>query len=388
MLSKAQSEDSHVKTVTLARGTLSTPTIPTSAPRSVDRSSTTGSISPDTVLRGDVSSASLASIGIVELLEQDDRPTMIIDVGDTLDYGTGPLRPLFANASLRSYHGLIDVLSGTASDEMQQADVPNSFLQFKAWLLSAVINGESLNVRLPPFMFAGISWQLSTLRRRLRVVSGSFQSGLISKQPTTTPSLHAASVRSAAPSTNASATSAASNPLAPLEEPQDYFGAAAVEADLSPTAALPTTEKPADQDASRHPARRARETRKVSPAMPIASPFPYESILSAHAAGNVDLFPSSSTAFVEGPSYDWTRLPVTNTMPEHVQFARSVDWSKTALGPIETWTPDLRQMCNLIMASPHPAAMYWGEELIAIYNEAYILLAVGTPTPLVQILIH
>jgi hypothetical protein len=26
----------------------------------------------------------------------------------------------------------------------------------------------------------------------------------------------------------------------------------------------------------------------------------------------------------------------------------------------------------IIRASPHPAAMYWGEELVAIYNEAYI----------------
>ncbi len=32
-------------------------------------------------------------------------------------------------------------------------------------------------------------------------------------------------------------------------------------------------------------------------------------------------------------------------------------------------------MCNLIMGSPHPAAMYWGPEYIAIYNEAYIILA-------------
>ena len=62
-------------------------------------------------------------------------------------------------------------------------------------------------------------------------------------------------------------------------------------------------------------------------------------------------------------------------MPRHIQFARSIDWAATALGPIEFWSPDLRQMCNLIMASPHPAAMYWGEDLIAIYNEAYILLA-------------
>jgi hypothetical protein len=29
----------------------------------------------------------------------------------------------------------------------------------------------------------------------------------------------------------------------------------------------------------------------------------------------------------------------------------------------------------LIMASPHPAAMYWGPEHVAIYNEAFIALA-------------
>jgi hypothetical protein len=44
-------------------------------------------------------------------------------------------------------------------------------------------------------------------------------------------------------------------------------------------------------------------------------------------------------------------------------------------GPIDGWSPDLRGMCNLIMASPHPSAMYWGPEHVAIYNEAYIALA-------------
>jgi len=39
------------------------------------------------------------------------------------------------------------------------------------------------------------------------------------------------------------------------------------------------------------------------------------------------------------------------------------------------WSSDLRSFCNLIMGSPHPAAMYWGPDLVAIYNEAYVLLA-------------
>ena len=79
--------------------------------------------------------------------------------------------------------------------------------------------------------------------------------------------------------------------------------------------------------------------------------------------------------YPEGSSFDWTRLPMSAALPRHIQFARSIDWAATPLGPIEDWAFDLRAMCNLIMASPHPAAMYWGPEYITIYNEAYILLA-------------
>jgi hypothetical protein len=81
------------------------------------------------------------------------------------------------------------------------------------------------------------------------------------------------------------------------------------------------------------------------------------------------------TRYPENSSFDWTRLPMSAALPRHIQFARSVDWASTPLGPIENWSFDLRAMCNLVMGSPHPAAMYWGPELIAIYNEAYILLA-------------
>jgi hypothetical protein len=47
--------------------------------------------------------------------------------------------------------------------------------------------------------------------------------------------------------------------------------------------------------------------------------------------------------------FDWTRLPLSSTLPRHIQFARSVDWASTPLGPIEYWSNDLRAMCNLIM---------------------------------------
>lgn len=97
-----------------------------------------------------------------------------------------------------------------------------------------------------------------------------------------------------------------------------------------------------------------------------------ECILGTIAADEVDGFGSMPR---EIGFFDWTRLPLSDSLPHHIQFARSVDWSSTPLGPIEFWSSDLRQMCNLIMASPHPAAMYWGDDLVAIYNEAYVLLA-------------
>jgi hypothetical protein len=68
------------------------------------------------------------------------------------------------------------------------------------------------------------------------------------------------------------------------------------------------------------------------------------------------------TRYPESSSFDWTRLPMSAALPRHIQFVKNVDWAATPLGPMENWGFDLRAMCNLIMGSPHPAAMYWGEE--------------------------
>lgn len=38
---------------------------------------------------------------------------------------------------------------------------------------------------------------------------------------------------------------------------------------------------------------------------------------------------------------------------------------------MSTWTAEMRQMANFLMASPHPGALYWGDDLIMMYNEAY-----------------
>ncbi len=50
---------------------------------------------------------------------------------------------------------------------------------------------------------------------------------------------------------------------------------------------------------------------------------------------------------------------------------RSFDWSRTALGPIETWSPALRTTLQIILASRFPHILWWGPDYIQLYNDAY-----------------
>lgn len=50
---------------------------------------------------------------------------------------------------------------------------------------------------------------------------------------------------------------------------------------------------------------------------------------------------------------------------------RSMDWSKTALGPVENWPQSLRTSVSLCLSSTFPILIAWGPETIQIYNDSY-----------------
>ena len=58
----------------------------------------------------------------------------------------------------------------------------------------------------------------------------------------------------------------------------------------------------------------------------------------------------------------------------HVRFFLGFDWACTELGPIDSWPVELRRMCNFLMSDPRPAAMYWGQSRVMMYNEPYMLV--------------
>jgi len=49
-----------------------------------------------------------------------------------------------------------------------------------------------------------------------------------------------------------------------------------------------------------------------------------------------------------------------------------MDWSQTPLGPIETWPASLRVAVELCLNSRFPMHLWWGPELINLYNDAHI----------------
>ncbi len=69
---------------------------------------------------------------------------------------------------------------------------------------------------------------------------------------------------------------------------------------------------------------------------------------------------------------------------------RAIDWSATALGPVESWPLSLKTCVRILLTSRQPMFVWWGDSLINFYNDAYISIvggkhpwALGQPAQLV-----
>jgi PAS domain-containing protein len=61
---------------------------------------------------------------------------------------------------------------------------------------------------------------------------------------------------------------------------------------------------------------------------------------------------------------------------------RAFDWATTPLGPIEGWSGVLRITVDQMLASKFPACLFWGADLIAIYNDGYRVILGSKPEAL------
>jgi PAS domain S-box-containing protein len=272
----------------------------------------------------------LHGIGIVELLEQDERPTFILDLNDPANFASGPLHIMYANAALRAAPGILESLRLDTAAEPEQSF---QFSSFKTWAVSLARDTTSPNAGTSSISYKGFPWTLSTLRKRFRIIRGYNNAiGTNSTAPSSATQLTPATdLRSRGPWTG--------RELGLSRERSDYFGSAGAAYTRSHS----------------EPRNRAESTADI-----VLQPFDDMALAT----------PQLRTTF------DWTHIPLDDpSLPSHHRFARSIDWAATSLGPMESWPPELRILSTMIMGSPHPAALYWGPEYVAIYNEAYISLA-------------
>ncbi|KAI2602256.1 hypothetical protein GGR54DRAFT_654408 [Hypoxylon sp. NC1633] len=331
-------DGAEVTTLKLARGTVSS--------ASPARSSTTpgswSSIDAVNLARSPDSLGSapgmqaLQGIGVVELLDRDDRPTFVVDNQNPINDGPGPFAILYSNPALQVSDSIRHLISGTFRDGTEARD---EFTNFKTWVKTGGDNVDGLDVFLPSFHYGGLDWTCSTIRNQYRFVSANRSAASLARTSPEPLLEREASVDSRVRDSTPNA-----QPKTPSDivlPDRDYFG----------TAEPLEIDDPIQQDTG--------------------SIAGEDMILHSDDGHTPEFIPPP----VSQNSFDWTRIPLTPDLPEHVQFARSRDWASTPLGPIELWSPELRAMANMVMGSPNPVAMYWGPELTTIYNEAYVTLA-------------
>ncbi|HUE31309.1 MAG TPA: ATP-binding protein, partial [Verrucomicrobiae bacterium] len=83
--------------------------------------------------------------------------------------------------------------------------------------------------------------------------------------------------------------------------------------------------------------------------------------------------PGTSQRWEEGSHAQASQGPEVESLRagEMAALMRTIDWSATPLGPVDGWPPSLRSALDLCLGSPVPMMIWWGPELVALYNDAY-----------------
>jgi hypothetical protein len=91
----------------------------------------------------------LDSIGFSEILEEDSRPTFVLDLdSDSLDFGgtKNDIRPIFCNATLRLHDRLLDAVTVGAHDDAERSPNNAAYEEFRSWATSVSQFDDSRDV--------------------------------------------------------------------------------------------------------------------------------------------------------------------------------------------------------------------------------------------------
>jgi hypothetical protein len=283
----------------------------------------------------------LSQVGIIEFLEQDERPTFIVDLADDQSTSSSRLNLLFVNPALKAQPSVLESIEGKSDDLTLIFATSTPHRDFKSWVLIGAGTPGAFEKPATPLIFAGFTWKSYTIRNCLRIIHGdNIAATVIINEKTNGPNLQqllgpgspsprsARDVRPEAASYFESTILRGSQSGAPGKMPmicQDsssertsassqeercvpqYGGSPTANGDMGNSDILTGgTDMTSSSDSQK----------VVSP----VRPNPEES-------GTM-----TRTALSEPGFFDWTRVPLTSALPLHIQFARSIDWGATSLG--------------------------------------------------------
>lgn len=316
----------------------------------------------------------LNSVGFRDILEQDSRPTFVIDLDPDEDFFTGShtIVPLYCNAALRTHESLLDAILGNFDEDEPSETDGNAHKEFKAWATGWTKFDDSRDVFPLTYIYSGMLWTGSTVQKRWRLVSGNL---LYQTSQVATRDLSAGPPSEVATGGlrvyNSSRKSASS-----LQAPgtrQDQSGW-----DFYVSQQTTNTRSNNFKTASKATFKSSTHVNSSG----LTDPTKISSSGSTNDTSNSS--PSITLSIPENGIPDWTAEKPKGPLTSYMSFARSIEWGATPLGAMETWTKEFRQVANLMMGNPHPAALFWGNELTMLYNEAYALEVAGAKHPVLM----
>ncbi|KAF3009845.1 hypothetical protein E8E13_010470 [Curvularia kusanoi] len=299
----------------------------------------------------------LDSLSLKEILDEDSRPTFIVDLDPDFVNENPTIQPVFCNAALKLHSRLLDSITEPSDVFQDCAPVATTYADFRNWVTGVSKFNNSKDIFPLTLLYQGLLWTGSTIRQRWRIISGNAlyrtsdipQNGLSDIVP----------MRPKIPKRDSEAAKArkAAAPATVTPAPTN-----------SNLPAIPPTLPP---------------LKSVSPSYPQSDSE--TGTLSNSVSKNTGKSSGSGSGVTistpDGIVSDYTSTKAKGYLTEHAKFIRSIDWASTPLGPMRTWSSSLREIVNLVIRNPFPCALFWGEDLTVIYNEAYKVEVAGNKHP-------
>ncbi|EKG11293.1 hypothetical protein MPH_11638 [Macrophomina phaseolina MS6] len=325
-----------------------------------------------------------AGVPLIDFLDLDLRPTFVVDL---LAKSTAPkvsssvpasaerfphsLPIVYYNQALQDAGNLLEVVEGHAPSSPYGQPAWVTYPVFRAWILD--LSRRTYAKKKYTIVYGGMTWAATTVRRRWKVLYGEAY-----RHPdhltASYSNIYYSTKAVGAPDGKPIQEEVGGELDGLSQEPTEYANVEARPSGEEPK--VPTEELKRTGEDHRNTVEvqaSMGRTRKDSLKFERRHSLP-------PAVSAVPLTPGTSTYYRQSSlpadvRYDWTCNPPPPNLAPHVQRIRDKDWSKTALGPIESWSSTLKFMCNLVMACPNPSIVFWGRELNMIYNEAYVPIA-------------